>query len=625
MTNARRKDSENKDKEQSSTQVELNDLPCWRLDALYKGIADPQIEKDLHLAREGVSQFSQAYKGRLSTLSPADLGCAVCEYERLQERIARLGVFAFLKHAENLSDGTNARFRQGLQEQLTEIEKSVLFFSLELNGLDDDALRRACENDSSLSRYVGWLQALRRFKPHQLSEDMEELLAEKSLTARLAWITLYDESEALMRFRVGDEEIVLSEVLHKLSDEEASVRRAAAHALGKGLSTHLPLLTTITNTLAQDKALEDKRRGFGNPIEARNLDNRIEGDVVAALVSSVRAFYPRLSHRYYRLKARWMGFEQLDYWDRLAPVPNASRRFIPWREARATVRAAYGGFSSELGALAERFFDNPWIDAAPRTGKMSGAFSCPCVPETHPVILMSYRGRTRDVMTLAHEMGHAIHQTLAAKQGFLLSQTPLTLAETASVFGERLTFDLMLTQASSLAEKRALLAGKIEDMLNTVVRQIAFLDFEQKLHERRRKAPLSSDEIGDLWMQTARESLGDVFRFDEHYRCYWGYVSHFIHAPFYVYAYAFGDGLVNVLYALYRDGMADFEQRYKTLLAAGGSRDYKELLAAFSLDPAAQDFWQRGLLVIEGMIDQLQNLLDEDTPNTKTATPRNTI
>ena len=617
MTNAPRRDGEKKAKAHNST----DDLPCWTLDALYKGIEDPQLEKDVRLSREGAAKFSQAYKGQLPTLSPAALGRAVCEYERLQERLARLGVFAFLKHAENLSDGAHARFRQGLQEQLIEIEKSVLFFSLELNGLDDDALRHSCEREPSLARYAAWLQALRRFKPHQLSQDMEELLAEKSLTARLAWITLYDESEASMRFRVGKEEIILSEVLHKLSDEAASVRRTAAHALGKGLTAHLPLLTTITNTLAQDKALEDRRRGFRDPIEARNLDNRIEGEVVAALVESVRAFYPRLSHRYYRLKARWMGCEKLDYWDRLAPVPNAETRSIPWLEARETVLAAYGGFSDELGALAQRFFDNPWIDAAPRAGKMSGAFSCPCVPDTHPVILMSYRGRTRDVMTLAHEMGHAVHQTLAAKQGFLLSQTPLTLAETASVFGEKLTFDLMLDKARSLHEKRALLAGKIEDMLNTVVRQIAFLDFEQKLHERRRKAPLSSDEIGDLWMQTARESLGDVFRFDEHYRCYWAYVSHFIHAPFYVYAYAFGDGLVNVLYALYRDGMTDFEQRYKTLLAAGGSRGYKELLAAFDLDPAAQDFWQRGLLVIEGMIDQLQALLETKDDDSENARP----
>ena len=539
----------------------------------------------------------------------------MCAYERLQERVARLGVFAFLKHAENLVEGKVARFRQALQEQLTDIEKAVLFFPLELNALDDATLNKACTQDPTLTRYTSWLQALRRFKPHQLSEDLEELLAEKALTARLAWITLYDESEAAMRFRVKEEDVILSEVLHQLSDEQASVRREAAHALGKGLAAHLPLLTTITNTLAQDKALEDRRRGFRAPIDARNLDNRIEGEVVQSLVESVRAFYPRLSHRYYRLKARWLGCakgsEKLDYWDRLAPVPNSSKRVIPWAEARATVLAAYDGFSDEFGALARQFFEHPWIDAAPRTGKMSGAFSCPCVPETHPVILMSYRGRTRDVMTLAHEMGHAVHQALAAEQGFLLSQTPLTLAETASVFGERLTFDLMLERTRDRGEKRALLAGKIEDMLNTVVRQIAFLDFEQKLHERRRRAPLSSDEIGDLWMETTRESLGDVFRFDEHYRCYWGYVSHFVHAPFYVYAYAFGDGLVNVLYALYREGMADFEDRYKALLVAGGSGDYKALLATFGLDPLAGDFWQRGLLVIEGMIEQLEELLDD--------------
>ncbi len=640
---------EDSHKGSSREEARIGTLPSWDLSALYDGIDDRRIEKDLATARRSARKFSREFRGKLSSLPARRLGSAVRSFESLSEQLSRLASFAFLQSAENLSDEVASRFRQTMQESLTEIEKDLLFFRLELNGLSDQSLEEGYKQDSRLSSYSCWLSGLRRFRPYQLSEELEEFLSEKSLTSHMAWVTLYDESEAAMRFSVGKSvdkrSLILSEVLHLLSDKSEKKRAAAAAALGAGLRSQASLLTTITNTLAQDKFLTDKRRGFRNPIDSRNLDNRISSEVVASLTSSVREFYPRLSHRYYRLKAGWLGKARLAYWDRNAPFPHAERGTIPWLEARDLVLQAYGRFSPEMRDICSRFFtddssqafnkahnkdsskdsskysdedtrdisfaysSSSWIDAAPRAGKMSGAFSHPCVPSAHPYILLSYRGKTRDVMTLAHELGHGIHQVLASRLGYLLSDTPLTLAETASVFGERLTFDLLLERASSKSERCALLAGKIEDMLNTVVRQISFLDFETRVHEARKSGPLSSEQLCEIWLSVSRESLGDIFDFDASYDYYWGYVSHFIHAPFYVYSYAFGDCLVNVLYGLYRDGLEGFDEKYLELLRAGGSRDYRDLLSSFGLDASERRFWQRGLLVIEGMIDNLESLL----------------
>ena len=631
----------------SKEELVLGSLPSWDLSALYNGIDDKRIEEDLSRVRKSSRRFSRSFRGKLSNLTARDLGRALRDYESLSEQLSRLASFAFLQSAENLSDGTASRFRQSQQELLTEIEKDLLFFGLELNLLSDDFLEERYKVDSRLRKYECWITALRRFRPYQLSEELEEFLSEKSLTSHQAWITLYDESEAALRFSVGKRSLILSEVLHLLSDRDGKKRERAAKALGAGLRSQASLLTMITNTLAQDKLLTDNRRGFKHPIDSRNLDNRISSEVVASLTESVRAFYPRLSHRYYRLKAGWLsqGLDKglskglskglgkglskdrssstkLAYWDRGAPFPHSERRLIPWLEARDLVLESYGRFSPEMGEICSQFFANDssngfssgsvssWIDAGARAGKMSGAFSHPCVPSAHPYILMSYRGKTRDVMTLAHELGHGINQVLASRLGYLLAATPLTLAETASVFGERLTFDLLLERASSKSERCALLAGKIEDMLNTVVRQISFLDFETRVHDARKSGPLSSDQLCEIWLSVSRESLGDIFDFDVSYNYYWGYISHFIHAPFYVYSYAFGDCLVNVLYGLYRDGMDGFAEKYLDLLRSGGSRDYRDILLSFGLDASDGRFWQRGLLVIEEMINDLESLLN---------------
>ena len=627
-----------KDEQQPSTatsklDARIGTLPSWDLSALYNGIEDIRIEQDIASLRSSSRKFSRSFKGKLSILPAKRLSRAVRAYESLAEQLSKLASFAFLQSAENLSDGAASRFRQSMQETLTEIDKDLLFFCLELNVLSDKSLANSYKLDAKLSGYKGWLTALRRFRPHQLSEELEEFLSEKSLTSHQAWVTLYDESEAAMRFTVGKRELILSEVLHLLSDKDEKKREQAAKSLGAGLRSQASLFTMITNTLAQDKFLTDKRRGFKQPIDARNLDNRISSEVVSSLSASVRAFYPRLSHRYYRLKAGWLGKKRLAYWDRNAPFTYSGRKttpkIIPWHEARDLVLQAYGRFSPEMRDICSKFFANDsangsangsvesfsagssssWIDAGPRAGKMSGAFSHPCVGSVHPYILLSYRGKNRDVMTLAHELGHGIHQVLASRLGYLLSDTPLTLAETASVFGERLTFDLLLERASSRQERCALLAGKIEDMLNTVVRQISFLDFELRVHAARRSGPLSSEQLCEIWLSVSRESLGDIFDFDSSYDYYWGYVSHFIHAPFYVYSYAFGDCLVNVLYGLYRDGMSDFTEKYLNLLRSGGSRDYRDILKSFGLDASDERFWQRGLSVIEDMISELESLL----------------
>ncbi|MHA1114443.1 MAG: M3 family oligoendopeptidase, partial [Alphaproteobacteria bacterium] len=395
---------------------------------------------------------------------------------------------------------------------------------------------------------------------------------------------------------------------HLLADPDKEMRRAAASGLGKVLGENAPLFAHITNTIAKDKASEDKCRDYPAPYSARNLTNHVEDEVVAALVTAVKEAYPRLSHRYYALKARWLGGDGLDHWDRNAPLPEADTRKIPWSEARDTVLAAYGAFSPELAAVGRRFFESPWIDAETRPGKDPGAFAHPTVPSAHPYLLMNYQGRPRDVMTLAHELGHGVHQVLAAAQGHLMADTPLTLAETASVFGEMLTFRALLDAETDPVRRRILLAEKVEDMLNTVVRQIAFYDFELRVHSERRAGELSLDWICDTWIDVQRESLGPALRFDENYRFYWAYIPHFVHSPFYVYAYAFGDCLVNSLYSIYLDGDKGFQDKYLEMLQAGGTRRHRDLLAPFGLDAGDPEFWRRGLGVIVGLIDEIEVL-----------------
>lgn len=589
------------------TDSRLGPLPEWDLSDLYPSADSTQLDDDLSRAAREAEEFRDRYAGHIPAIDGKTLAGAIVEYERQDERLSRAMSYAQLVYAGNMSDPENGRFHQSVQERVTLASADLLFFTLEINQIDEEALERML-TAPTLAHYEPWLRDLRVFRPHQLSDEAERLLHEKSVAGRGAWVRLFDETMAGLRFPVGDESLTSAEVLDRLSHRDVATRKAAAKSLGQVFSENIRLFAHVTNTLAKDKEVEDKWRNYSRPVSARNRANQVEDEVVDALSDAVTGRYADLSHRYYRLKAKWFGVDQLDYWDRNAPLPDDDDTTITWREARATVLEAYGAFSPRLAEVGQRFFDNQWIDAPTRPGKASGAFAHPTVPSAHPYLLLNYQGKTRDVMTLAHELGHGVHQVLAGRQGHLLADTPLTLAETASVFGEMLTFRTVLGHQSDPARRRVMLAGKVEDMLNTVVRQIAFHQFETRLHDARGEGELTPDEIGDIWMTCQRESLGPAIRFDDDYRTFWAYIPHFVHTPFYVYAYAFGDCLVNSLYAVYQGAEAGFAEKYLEMLAAGGSQRHGELLAPFGLDASDPTFWDQGLNVISGFIDELETL-----------------
>jgi oligoendopeptidase F len=582
-------------------------LPVWDLSDLYASPDDPKLTADLDRAEAEGKALAAKYAGQLGSVSGDGLAEAIATYERIEEILGRAMSFGQLIFAGDATDPANGRFYQTLQERVTVISSHLLFLTLELNRLEDAEIERKLAGSAALARWRPWLRDLRVFRPHQLSDELEKLLHEKEVTGRAAWNRLFDETIAGMVVKVGEEDLTVSAALNKLSDRDRAVREAAAKGVSAAFGGQVRLFSLITNTLAKDKEIIDTWRHYPRPGSSRNRANMVEDEVVDALVTAVRDSFPRLSHRYYSMKAKWLGLEKLQHWDRNAPLPQEQDRTIPWPEAVKTVLDSYRAFSPELAEIGGRFFDRPWVDAALRPGKAGGAFAHPTVPSVHPYLLLNYHGKSRDVMTLAHELGHGVHQVLAGQQGYLLSGTPLTLAETASVFGEMLTFRGLLDAETDPARRRMMLAGKVEDMLNTVVRQIAFYRFETLLHEERRQGEIPADRIAEIWMQVQHESLGPAFEFTEDYGVYWAYIPHFVHSPFYVYAYAFGDCLVNALYGVYRDGaVPDFQQKYLDLLRAGGALRHKELLAPFGLDASDPGFWQRGLDVISGFIDELE-------------------
>jgi oligoendopeptidase F len=585
----------------------LGALPEWDLSDLYPGPESDALAGDLTKLTSDAEAFRGRYEGRLANLSGAELGIAVEAYERLQEKIARIMSYASLVHAGNLADPEIGRFYQTMQERTNAVSTTLLFFTLEINRLEDAEIEAKLA-DPALARYRPWLRDTRAFRPHQLSDEIEKLLHEKHVAGRAAWVRLFDETIVALRFPIRGEQLTESEALDLLSDSDPDTRRDAGLTIGEVLEKNVRTFALITNTLAKDKEIEDRWRHFPRPISSRNLANFVEDEVVDALVAAVRESYPRLAHRYYKLKARWFGVEELPFWDRNAPLPEEADRTISWPEAQETVLSAYRAFSPEMAAVGGRFFGGKWIDAPVRPGKASGAFSHPTVPSAHPYLLLNYQGRVRDVMTLAHELGHGVHQVLANQQGYLMADTPLTLAETASVFGEMLTFRALLARESDPSRRKIMLAGKVEDMLNTVVRQIAFVTFEERVHDERRQAELTPDRLAEIWLDVQRESLGPGLRLDGVYRHYWSYIPHFIHTPFYVYAYAFGECLVNSLYAVYEDAHQGFAERYLTMLRAGGTMPHRELLAPFGLDAAHPSFWTKGLWVVAGFIDELERL-----------------
>ena len=587
-------------------------LPEWDLSHLYPGMDSPDVKHDLDQADADCAAFEKAFKGNLAAMAArpdggAALAAAVQRYEAIEGLIGKLISYAGLVHASDTTDPVRGKFYADVRDRVTAASTNVLFFVLELNRIEDEVLERAMAAPA-LAYYRPWLEDIRKEKPYQLEDRVEQLFHEKSVSGPGAWNRLFDETIASLRFKMDGKLLSIEPTLNFLQHPDEKKRKAAAQALAATFKENLRLFTLIINTLAKDKEISDRWRGFGDVAAARHLANRVEPEVVDALVAAVSDAFPRLSHRYYALKAKWFGKKRLAHWDRNAPLPKVPAREIGWSEARQTVLTAYAEFSPRMAAIAERFFKEGWIDAPVRPGKAPGAFAHPTVPSAHPYVLLNYQGKPRDVMTLAHELGHGVHQVLAAPNGPLMAPTPLTLAETASVFGEMLTFKALLRKTTDPQARKAMLAGKVEDMINTVVRQIAFYNFERKVHTERRSGELTADRLGQIWLDVQAESLGPAIEIKPGYETFWTYIPHFIHSPFYVYAYAFGDCLVNSLYAVYEAAHEGFAERYFAMLSAGGTKHHAELLEPFGLDARDPAFWQGGLGVIEGLIAELEEL-----------------
>jgi oligoendopeptidase F len=586
----------------------LGPLPDWDLTDLYAAPDAPEFKRDMDWLEDACTRFAADYEGKLAALDSKGLLDCLLRYERIDTVAGRLMSYTGLRYYQNTTDAERVKLLSDTQDRITAFTTPLVFFSLEVNRIEDAHLAARLSENADLARYKPVFDKLRAMKPYQLSDELEKFLHDQSTVGAAAWNRLFDETIASLTFDVDGEELNLESTLDLLTDHDRPRREAGARALAVTFQDNLRLFARVHNTLAKEKEIEDRWRGMPTPQTGRHLSNQVEPEVVEALRNAVVRAYPRLSHRYYELKRKWLGLDTLQVWDRNAPLPMESTRLVGWEEATATVLDAYAEFDPRMADLAQPFFTKGWIDAGVKPGKAPGAFAHPTVTDVHPYVMLNYLGKPRDVMTLAHELGHGVHQRLAAGQGELLASTPLTLAETASVFGEMLTFRRLLRNAPDQKEKKVLLAGKVEDMINTVVRQIAFYDFECKLHAARRQGELTPDDLNALWMSVQAESLGPAFTFMDGYETFWSYIPHFVHSPFYVYAYAFGDGLVNALYAVYEEGDPGFQERYFEMLKAGGSKHHKELLAPFGLNASDPAFWDKGLGMIAGMIDELEGM-----------------
>jgi len=593
-----------------TTQTDFGDLPNWDLSDLYESSDADQLHKDMAWLKAECADFAASYEGKLAGLSADELLNAVRRYEKIDMIAGRIMSFAGLRYYQNTTDGERAQFMSNCQDSITNFTTPLVFYGLEFNRLDDAHLAGLLAQNADLARYKPVFDRMRAMKPYQLSDELEKFLHDQSVVGAAAWNRLFDETIAGLEFEIEGESVNIESALNLLTDSDGAKREAASRELARVFDKNIRTFARIHNTLAKEKSVEDKWRGMETPQTGRHLSNHVEPEVVEALRDAVVAAYPKLSHRYYALKAKWLGLEKMQTWDRNAPLPQDDPTPVNWETAQRTVMDAYADFDPRMADLAEPFFTKGWIDAAVKPGKAPGAFAHPTVTDAHPYVMLNYLGKPRDVMTLAHELGHGVHQVLAAEQGELLSSTPLTLAETASVFGEMLTFRKLLDAAKTQAERKTLLAGKVEDMINTVVRQIAFYDFECKLHAARAEGELTPDDINALWMSVQAASLGPVFEFQDGYETFWAYIPHFVHSPFYVYAYAFGDGLVNALYAVFEESGAEFQDKYFDMLRAGGSKHHKELLAPFGLDASDPAFWDKGLSMISAMIDELEAMED---------------
>ena len=584
-----------------------NQLPIWNLSEIYKDIKDPNIGKDIKEISKLSNEFLKKWKGRIKELSATDFVNCIEKYQAINESIYKIGTHSSLIFATNMEDPEISRYNSSISDQITEILSSLIFFTLELSKIDDKTIE-SWMKENSAQKWQPFITILRKRNPYLLDPLVEEILIEKSATGRAAWVRLFDETSAALRFPFRKDLLSEAEILNLLSDSDPENRKIAGKSLSEILDKNKRIFAMILNVISRDRYIEDNKRGFQRIMSSRNLDNDVEDEVVDALVNTVDKAMPKLTHRYYKWKAKQFGKNKLDWWDRNAPLPQTSENPIKWVDAKNIILDSFSSFHPKISNLAELFFKNNWIDASVRQGKASGAFAHPSVPSLHPYILVNYQGKIRDVMTLAHELGHGVHQILAAKNGLLMAETPLTLAETASVFGEMLVFRKLLDE-SSVEQKKQLLAGKIEDMLNTVARQIGFHQFEVKFHEARIKSELTPDEISDIWMETQSHAVGPYVNLNKDYRVLWGYIPHFVHTPFYVYAYAFGDSLVNALWYAYQQSDKDeFSKKYIDMLSSGGTKSHNDLLKPFNLSAYEDSFWDKGITMITSLMDELEEL-----------------
>lgn len=587
--------------------------PEWDLSDLYESSEDKSIEKDLKNIEKLKADFVEKYYLKVLQLKSSSLLEAVITYEQIGEKSAKLATFAYLNKAKDSNDQSIAIFYQNIMDKISKIESEILFFSLELNKFEESTIQSFMEENPELKKYQSWFRKIFRFKKYNLSDEAEKVLYLKSTTSSSMLIRLYDEIHADLKYPFEEDgevkQLSNNEIFNYFTSPKEEIRKSASYSISNVLSDNSKNLTMIMNMVAKDKLIEDELRGFSDVLSSRNLVNDIEDNVISNLISTVKSFYSQIPHRYYKLKAKWLGVEKLNYWDRNAPLPNSSNRVFSWREAKDIVLKSYNNFSPILHDEAKKFFDNQWIDAKITIGKASGAFCHPSIPSSHPYMLMNFQGKIYDIMTLSHELGHCIHYMLSKNNGYLSNDIPLTFAETASIFGEQLTFRYLLKLVEDdKQEKKSLIAKKVEDMINSVFRQIAFCDFEYRVHNKRKESELSNEEICTIWMDIQKDVLGDIFDLNDEYKPYWSYISHFIHAPFYVYSYAFGDCLVNSLYKHYLANEHNFAEKYFKLLSSGGTQHHKELLKPFSIELENKDFFSKGLLIISELIDELEKM-----------------
>lgn len=587
-------------------------LPVWDLSDLYAGPDDPKIEQDFARAAATLKDLSKLQGQFLSARGNAErLGLLIDQaaslYEKAADDMGGALAYATLSSTIAREDMRISKLASDLQTQAAMVSADSLFLSLELNKLEDWEIEQALKVQPKATRWRPWLRRIRASRPHELSADLERLMLER-MPAVQQWTRLFDETLTRLRAKVGKENLTLNDALSRLSSPQPALRKAAAQALSTALKDNAPVLALSLNTLASEKQVEDRWRKYEDPAASRHLANEVDKDAVDAMASAVAESYVNLSHRYYAIKAKILGKKQLDFWDRNAPLTEDVQKVYSWEESKAIVLKSFAQMGDAFEARAKTFFDNPWIDAQPRAGKSSGAYAHPVTANRHPYVMLNFTGDRREVLTLAHELGHAVHQTLAAPLGSILADTPLTLAETASIFAEGLVFEHLVAEAS-IEEKKALLAGKIEDGLNSVIRQIAFHRFEERFHAARQAGEVSIDEINAIWLDVMGESLGPAIKLNDGYAYWWAYVSHFVHAPFYVYAYAFGDLLVSALVEKRREDPAAFTPVYEALLSAGGTKTYVEALAPFGMNPRDKAFWKMGCARLEGLIDAFEALV----------------